>query len=30
MEVSKEYVSDKCSIKLGDSVQLIKEIPDER
>lgn len=29
MEVSNEYVSDKCSIKLGDSVQLIKEIPDE-
>ena len=29
MEVSKEYVSDKCKIKLGDSVQLIKEIPDE-
>lgn len=29
MEVSNAYVSDKCSIKLGDSVQLIKEIPDE-
>ena len=29
MDVSNEYVSDKCSIKLGDSVQLIKEIPDE-
>ena len=29
MEVSKEYVSDKCDIRLGDSVQLIKEIPDE-
>ena len=26
MEVSNEYVSEKCSIKLGDSVQLIKEI----
>ena len=29
MKVSKEYVSDKCDIRLGDSVQLIKEIPDE-
>lgn len=29
MDVSNEYVSDKCSIKLGDSVQLIKEIQDE-
>ena len=29
MDVSNEYVTDKCNIKLGDSVQLIKEIPDE-
>lgn len=29
MEVSKSYISDKCEIHLGDSVQLIKNIPDE-
>lgn len=29
MDVSNEYVSDKCDIRLGDSVQLIKEIPDD-
>lgn len=29
MEVSKSYISEKCEIHLGDSVQLIKNIPDE-
>jgi DNA modification methylase len=29
MEVSKEYKSDYCDIKLGDCVQLIRNIPDE-
>lgn len=29
MEAEKEYQSEKCHIKLGDCVQLIKEVPDE-
>lgn len=29
MESEKEYKSDKCHIKLGDCVQLIREVPDE-
>ena len=29
MEVSKEYKSDYCHIRLGDCVKLVKDIPDE-
>lgn len=29
MEISKEYKSDYCHIKLGDCVQLIQQVPDE-
>lgn len=29
MEVTNEYKSDKCDIKLGDCVQLIQDVPDE-
>lgn len=29
METEKEYKSEKCHIKLGDCVQLIKDVPDE-